>query len=79
MNTHTLVATLLAIGLLSGCGGTPRDMTRSNIKLQSSQAQLTDERAALVRQYRECLKRAETDPAVDCSSNGTAVERQHAE
>jgi hypothetical protein len=35
---------------------------------------LANERAALIRQYRECLKSAETNSEVDCSGYRTAVE-----
>ena len=39
-----------------------------------SQARLNNEQTALLRQYRECLKRSETDASVDCSDYRTAVE-----
>ena len=37
-------------------------------------AELVAEQAALIRQYRECLARAESDPEVDCSGYRAAVE-----
>ncbi len=43
-------------------------------RLQWAQAALADEQAALIRQYRECLARAESDSDVDCFGYLTAVE-----
>ncbi len=39
-----------------------------------SQAELAAEQAALIRQYRECLARAEANPEVDCFGYLTAGE-----
>ncbi len=57
-------ALVLAVGCDLGPAG----------ELMESQAELAAEQAALIRQYRECLARAETDPEVDCSGYRTAVE-----
>ena len=63
----SLLSLCAVLALTSGCA--PPHWT-----LQWSQAELVDEQAALIRQYRECLARAETDPEVDCSGYRTAVE-----
>ena len=49
-------ALVLAVGCDLGPAG----------ELMESQAELAAEQAALIRQYRECLARAEADPEVDC-------------
>jgi hypothetical protein len=43
-------------------------------RLRTARAEKTREETALIRQYRECLQRAETDRNVDCSGYHTAVE-----
>ncbi len=59
-----LLCAVLAVGCDLGPAG----------ELMESQAELAAEQAALIRQYRECLARAEADPEVDCSGYRTAVE-----
>jgi len=59
----------LSAAMLLACGC----MTPS-ARLTVSRAELAQEKAALIRQYRECLQRAETDRNVDCSGYRTAVE-----
>ena len=57
-------ALVLAVGCDLGPAG----------ELMESQAELAAEQAALIRQYRECLARAEADPEVDCFGYPTAGE-----
>ena len=56
-----------ALVFAGGCSNPHWEYTRSLTRL-------TDEKAALIRQYRECLKRSETDASVDCFAYRTAVE-----
>ena len=73
--------TLLALGLVSGCTlieiftGFP--ITRgekARVGSIEQRSRLYEERANLLAQYRECLKRSEDDPAVNCSEYRTAIE-----
>ncbi len=57
-------ALVLAVGCDLGPAG----------ELMETQAELAAEQAALIRQYRECLARAEADPELDCFGYRTAVE-----
>jgi len=43
-------------------------------KSANAQAELNSERAALVRQYRECLEKKQADPQVSCSEYRIAIE-----
>ena len=60
--------------VLACCGCFAWGVERSAVEVIRSQAALANERAALIRQYRECLKIAETNSEVDCSGYRTAVE-----
>ncbi len=65
--------------LTSGCGvrgyvGSSWRLNRANAELSRKMAELVAEQAALIRQYRECLARAEADPEVDCFGYPTAGE-----
>ena len=59
--------------LTSGCESS-RAYIRAKSEVSQSQAALTNEQTALIRQYRECLTRSEADPEVNCSGYRTAVE-----
>ncbi len=66
--------------LTSGCGGSRGyvgsswRLHRANAEISRKMAELVAEQAALIRQYRECLARAESDSDVDCFGYLTAVE-----
>ena len=62
------LALLCAALVLTSGRKTPAD------ELRQSQAALADERAALIRQYRQCLELAANNLKVDCSGYRTAVE-----
>lgn len=66
------VAVLVAAFAMAGCAGTVFDT--SGPELRRSLAALAQEKAALVRQYRECLKLAETNRGADCSGYAVALE-----
>jgi hypothetical protein len=64
----------ISAALAGGCGCFAWGVERSAVEVIRSQAALANEKAALIRQYRECLKSAETNSEVDCSGYRTAVE-----
>jgi hypothetical protein len=63
-----------ASAVLACCGCFAWGVERSAVEVIRSQAALANERGALIRQYRECLKTAETDSKVDCSGYRIAFE-----
>jgi hypothetical protein len=64
---RTLLSLIILAPLVGGCF-LPLE------QLRTARAEKTREETALLRQYRECLQRAETNPDVDCSGYRTAVE-----
>jgi hypothetical protein len=58
---------------LAGSGCFAWGVERAAVDVIQSQTAVANERAALIRQYRECLKSAEADPKVDCSGYETAL------
>jgi hypothetical protein len=62
----------LVLAGVAGSGCFAWGVERAAVDVIHSQTAVANERAALIRQYRECLKSAETDPKVDCSGYETA-------
>jgi hypothetical protein len=75
-NTLILPTFVLAtIIIVTGCTGYTRYTPTGAVSAWiDAEAELKREHAALVRQYRECLEKHETDPAVDCSGYRPAIQ-----
>ena len=71
-----MIRTALCVGLLStsavGCFVLQRE---TGIARQAqANADYAEERAEIMHMYKECLKRSEADPSIDCSQYRTAIE-----
>ena len=68
------IALPLLLVALVGCFHPSWQLQWARVDLTEKKTEFTEERTALLRQYRKCLKRSESDASVDCSAYRTAVE-----
>ena len=69
-----LAALLLCAVFVFTIGCSTLRLVESETELNRSATQVNSERAKLLSQYRECLKRSETDSSADCSGYRTAIQ-----
>ena len=50
------------------------NQARSVTRLTRANAEIAEQRAEILRMYKDCLKRMETDRSIDCSEYRVAVE-----
>ena len=67
-------ALAMAVIVLTVMGCTRIEARRARTDIDRERAAVDRERSALLRQYRECLLRSETDAAVNCSGYETMIE-----
>ena len=66
---------LVALLLCAGCSAYTQYHPYGAIAAEANaDAALAREQTALIRDWRECLKRSETEPSVDCSQYRTAIQ-----